>query len=717
MQDFNLLNWPPGTTATLTNVPWNADYRDVVYFDKGQKELDQYIESRESSNITITDMSYARPGQPIRINIPYGKAMRFNYIRVTNAAQGVPGDQATSWYYFITEFKHVAPNVTEIFVQLDVFQSFIYQVNFGRCYIEAGHVGVANSHRMSRYGRDFLTVPEGFDLGAQYQVRHVFNRPLMHMIDADKNIIFMSTVDLKKDPGDVSKPNLVTSSGTKTEGIPNGAGLYTCDSFLDFMNEIQNYPWISQGIIGIWVFPGVSELKYTSNTHYKHAKEIHTGDDATRKEDHEFTATKDWRTQDNFLEFDTKRYKHLDKFRVFPYSFFELTFNNASPVMLKPELIDGNTVSVSEFYHYTPPNQKIACIPTNYNGYRGGILDGWNQIVERDGRRIINSNVSNPRGEFMDVAAQVTNFPSLSLVNDSYAAFLAGNANSIAYQYDSADWSQQKALRGNDLAADQASNSMALQSQQAAIGINAANQQTALANSAQAQHTGINNKWGVGTGVVGGAINGGPVGAAMGLLGSGASALQNNQNLSVDQATRSQSQSISNAQTNKMLDAQLSNGQYMRDSNKQYADYAAKGDYRNSIAGINAKVQDAKLMQPTTSGQLGGEFFNISALGGLSYMLKYKTLDNATMTIIGEHWLRYGYAVNRYYMVGTKLHCMSKATYWKMAECVITAAPMPETFKQTIRGIFEKGVTVWKSPADIGVLDFADNVPSGGVTL
>lgn len=719
MDDFDLLHWPPGTQATLTNVPWNSDYRDVVYFDNGHKGLNAYIDKSESANIVINDMSYARPGQPVRINVPYNRAMRFNYIRVTNGKQPVPGsDISQTWYYFITEFKHVAPNVTEIYVQLDVCQSFLYDVTFGRCYIEAGHIGVANERRMAKSGRTFLTVPEGFNLGEQYQVRNVYNRRIMSLADANQNVLIMSTVDMTVDPGSVSNPNLKTAKGAITEGIPNGASLYYSDDFMNFMNEIKDYPWVSQGIIGIWVFPNVKSLG-KSSTAYNNLKRVSNTIAPTLMKTFTFDHTEDWRNNSKFLAYDglEERYRYLHKFKVFPYSFFELTFNNGAPVIMKPELINDTKVSISEFYHFTPPNMKILAMPTQYNGYGDGEVAGW-VTTDKDGngQTINTSNINNPRGEFMDMAAQISNFPSLSLVNDSYAAFLAGNSNSIQYQYNSADWSQQKALAANNLSYDQSSNQMALQSQQAAIGINAANQQTALANTSQAQHTDVNNKWGIGTGVAGGLINGGLAGGAMGLLGSGASAMQNNQNMAIDQTTRNQSQSISNAQTNKMLDAQLANGQYMRDSNKQYADFAAKGDYRNAISGINAKVQDAKLTQPTTSGQMGGEYFNLSAFG-MGYMLKYKTLDNANMIVIGEHWLRYGYAVNRYYTVGKKLHCMTRGTYWKMVECVITKAPMPETFKQSIRGIFEKGVTIWKNPDDIGVLDWADNEIVEGISL
>jgi hypothetical protein len=58
---------------------------------------------------------------------------------------------------------------------------------------------------------------------------------------------------------------------------------------------------------------------------------------------------------------------------------------------------------------------------------------------------------------------------------------------------------------------------------------------------------------------------------------------------------------------------------------------------------------------------------------------------------------------------------MTKFTYWKMQETYISSAPMPETFKQSIRGIFEKGVTVWKTPSDIGNIDISTNQPIAGI--
>jgi hypothetical protein len=60
---------------------------------------------------------------------------------------------------------------------------------------------------------------------------------------------------------------------------------------------------------------------------------------------------------------------------------------------------------------------------------------------------------------------------------------------------------------------------------------------------------------------------------------------------------------------------------------------------------------------------------------------------------------------------------MSKFTYWKMSETYISAATLPESFKQTMRGILEKGVTVWGDPSFIGNTDTADNQPLGGISF
>ena len=98
-------------------------------------------------------------------------------------------------------------------------------------------------------------------------------------------------------------------------------------------------------------------------------------------------------------------------------------------------------------------------------------------------------------------------------------------------------------------------------------------------------------------------------------------------------------------------------------------------------------------------------------------MCRQRRIDDGTLTRIGEFWLRYGYAMNIPTKVPKNLQCMTNFTYWKMQETYLYSTTCPEGFRQSIRGIFEKGVTVWSDPDRIGKTDFADNEPLPGVNI
>lgn len=721
--DFDYSVWTPGTVAQFVNVPWNADYRDVPVFENGKWGLQDFIDSQASTQIRIADMSYARPGHPIRVAVPLGKMMNYNYVRVYNPTQPVPGDEYQNWYYFITDVRHVAPNTTEIHVQLDVMQSFLDRVTIGRSYVEAGHIGIANRDQFVDDGRRFLTTPEGFDLGGEYQIDRRFSvadATAVNKSESEKEkdqypghqILIASTVDLDSSGGTVVNPELKTARGSKPQGLPSGASMYVfsggehgdgADAFTAWLFEKRDQPWVTQGIIGAWAFPGTFEIPARNPIWRQESSPERTLtpvagdtlDDMIKVRD--TPGMEEWRDAEWAIR--NPRYRHLKKFLTYPYSFWELTTYTGQPVVLKPESWKSYNGTIVGFACFVSPGLRVTYYPRGYN--RGNQYEQESPVEY--GLPVT--------GEFLDMATSITNFPSFPVVNNGAMAYLAQNANSIAFQHQSADWSQQRALAGNEVAYGQASQAMNLQRQQTDLSVATANAQTTVQNQAQGLSTGVNA---VG-GIVSGAARGGGPGALAG-VGSG---LMSGANAIIDINARNQSLAISNNAARRSTDLNVNNAAYMRDTNKQYADYAAKGDYRNAIASINAKVQDAAMIQPTVSGQLGGDA-NLLANYKWGYDLKYKTLTDNAMTMIGEHWLRYGYAINRYYSPGralTGLHVMSKFTYWKMLECVVIAGSMPETFKQTIRGIFEKGVTVWRDPNDIGVVDPGDNEPDEYVVL
>ena len=206
-ESFNYAVWTANTTVQCANVPWSADYRDVVYFTN-QSTLDSYLAAQGGPTAAFTGLTYAKPGRPIRVNLPFNAMNQYNYLRVTNPAQPVIGaDPTTSFYYFITHMEYIAPNVTEIQVQLDVWQTYGRKVKFGNCYIERGHVGIANGANFDDNGRSWLTVPEGLDVGNEYTIANAWEYDIINLRDAttanDYGIIVASTIEITNDTGTV----------------------------------------------------------------------------------------------------------------------------------------------------------------------------------------------------------------------------------------------------------------------------------------------------------------------------------------------------------------------------------------------------------------------------------------------------------------------------------------------------------------------------------
>ena len=691
--DFNYDIWTANTRVQLCNVPWNADYRDIVRF-ADRAALNTYLDDRTSADSVIERAHYLRQGEPIRLNVPFSRATMSNYIRVYNPATAFTyttdktyvNNVPDEFYYFIVGARHISSNTTELYVQLDVWQTYFDRLSPGRGYCERGHVGIANTASFTDYGRTHLTVPEGLDIGNDYVVQKTFSHQLANARDEGSSghglfVIVWSTTDLLAEAGTVDNPQLATAKGTDYYNLPNGASAYyftSVDRFTSWMSTMSDKPWVTQGIMSVMLVPGWSAV-------VGGPREMSAGDTPSQAK-RVMLGTVNWR--DTILP---PMFRHLKKFLTYPYTVLELTTHTGTPVILKPEMWQESGMTLVENPYYALPGPRWVVYPHRY-----GAGDGSQEVVDSDG------HILRDGGEQLDVATGIFNFPTFSVVNNGYMAFLASNAHGIAFQHQTADWSQQKALRGNSVAYGQATNAMNTANTQTSIAMNQATQTTALTNQANMQRLGSSALQQIGGGAATGGIAGGVMGAA-GAVGSGIDyaigANQNNQQLAINNSAM--------AAQNR---ASVANMGYNRDTNKAYADYAAQGDYANQIAGINAKVQDAKLTQPSTSGQIGGDAFNL-AMHYWGYDVKVKTLHPGAMKIIGDFWSRYGYAVNRFLTPPNDFHAMAKFTYWKFQEFYVQSSFMPENFKQSIRGIFEKGVTVWRNPNDIATVDIYNNDP------
>ena len=457
--DFNYALWTQGTSVTLVNVPWNNDYRDIVKF-ASRAALNSYINAKETSGILIENLSYVKPNMPIRIDVPFNRAYKYNYLRASNPVQPVDNDITKDYYYFILDARYVAPNTTEIIVQLDVWQTFGFDITFGNSYIERGHIGIANSKAFDNYGRDYLTIPEGIDIGNEYQViatrKNSVMRPKITGNDG-YDILVVSTVDLNADAGDVTAPNLESATGSIFTGIISGASFYLFSSgweFLTYLTSMKEKPWITQGIISVTLIPKITRYipGYSYSGNASGVEDYIFNPPANGIPTKAYNMFSNWRNASEILNKIPSRYRHLKKFFTYPYMAIEMTTWGGNPIVIKPEAWNDGNARVAERINIAPPNHRILFMPQKYNARSNASIDDRDSFdidPENSDVNIISSlGEGDDNGEYLDFATNISGLPQVPVVNNGALGFLAANARSLAFQRNSADWSQQRALAG-----------------------------------------------------------------------------------------------------------------------------------------------------------------------------------------------------------------------------------------------------------------------------
>lgn len=703
--------WPVGTEVTLMQVPWDANYRDVVIWDNVQQR-DEYLDTQalNGTGWRSKRFSYCRPNEPISVPVPYSAAYKYNYVVVQNPMQPVDGEeQPLKLCYFILSTDYVAPGTTQLTLQLDVIQTYQFGVCLGNMFVERGHMGVSNAvfkngvqNLQGQYLRKYLNVPEGLDVGDSYVMANHEWYPLTDASTFDiGKIIIISSADLAADPGTTDNPNLNVADGQNADGIPSGCNVYsmTLSTFKAVLNAMKEKSWVAQCIQSVSTFPARllsagTDVQLFGNSGITMQ---FLGETDTLE-----LPLKTYATTGNIYQQLSNGvpdgYHDLYKAYTYPYSVIELTAYNGNSVFVKPELVYGNTLALTVIGCAVAPFARIGVFLTNYGqAFEGGQPVNYNQYTWHGFDGSDHTGVI-PSGDFLDSCLWLADFPQFSIVNSNYITYLASTAHTRAYQYESAGWQNARSNAASDLAYTQAMNQTALnEANRYQNNPNPAPQLAQIGSSITGQASGIYgaNRAGAVNDARGTVNEMGAMGAAQVAMGAA-------------------SYGLNRFSGNMAFNATQDLARQVAGQNLDYAKYAARGDYANQIAAINATVQDAALQAPSTVGQMGGQGF-MWKNGLVGFAVNYKTAGGAAMRTVCDFWARYGYKIQRFYNFGNAkmpaLKIMNHFSYWKVSETYITCAKANEAEKDAIRGVLEKGVTVWGNPSEIGNISPVVNAP------
>lgn len=298
-------------------------------------------------------------------------------------------------------------------------------------------------------------------------------------------------------------------------------------------------------------------------------------------------------------------------------------------------------------------------------------------------------------------------FPQGAIADDSYKAWLAQNQNSyvaslnaIGQQYDT------------NLAIAQNAYDMASRSASASLESNSNSINTALANAQMANATASNvnrrsanagsvaNIANMGTGMIASAIAQNPLSA----LSAGVSALTTQNSINVNEQNTAdtlatQLLTADNSAMTALANSNLAYSTAMKNASTSQASATLSAITSANIATAQlvAKKQDAEHQPSNMKGQIMAYSFNASQ-GEIGFAVLEKCIRREYAQMIDDYFEKYGYAIRR--LETPNVTARPHWTYVKTTGCNI-AGNLSAQDIATIQGIYDNGITTWKSLSEI----------------
>lgn len=133
----------------LLDVPLENDYKNTLYFTNASSQQSYFQNNIVKS---YTDFSYQRKDNIIRVPEQYDIVYNCNYVMYQNSYY------SNKWFYaFITDIKYINDGMTEIKIETDVIQTWLFDYDVKASFVEREHV--------SDDSVGLHTVPEGLETG------------------------------------------------------------------------------------------------------------------------------------------------------------------------------------------------------------------------------------------------------------------------------------------------------------------------------------------------------------------------------------------------------------------------------------------------------------------------------------------------------------------------------------------------------------------------
>lgn len=338
------------TEVRLLAVPLENDYIHTFWFNSKSEQTDYFLGRTKKSR---SDFSYQRKERIIRYPEHVDNLLGCNYVMYKNSAY------SSKWFYaFITKMEYINDDRTDITIETDVMQTWLFDYHVKTSFIEREHV---DSDNIGEH-----TVPEQLETGD-----YVINGKNKNASLLTHTIILACTVDLNDyDDALIGKGKYAGIGGGYYNGIYSGIKYYKvtaseCNRAIKALAETGQ----SDAIVSIFMCPSIFvRASYPADDPNGYA-EVDEGLDVVRK---------DW--VNTFGIEDTENYKpeNIDgytpknnKLFTYPYCYMLMSNNSGGSAVYKYELFknpENDKHCAFYIYSATTAGFSICISPRYYNG-------------------------------------------------------------------------------------------------------------------------------------------------------------------------------------------------------------------------------------------------------------------------------------------------------------------------------------------------------------
>lgn len=358
------MSTPSSTIRICSGVRLTNDYQHTIWFNSRAEQL-SYFAGKVVK--TFSAYTYIRKSWSLKVEATMEQARKWSYLYFQNGT-------GKTYFYFINNIEYINDNTVELFIEMDVMQTYLDDFTLHECFVEREH---ANSDQIGEN-----LVDEGLDLG-ELTVNYSYNVDMGELC-----ILIMTTLD----PEGTTKDLNVVPSGRVIDNIYSGVGIYALNlADISALNTtIQNFDtWgKTDAIISMWMYPK-KLVKVTDAWSSEHSWHKVSGVDYFNVH---------FEGLANALPIAPDQVKNKKLF-TYPYAFFYVTNNSGSAGVYHYELFDWTMSGISgmednrsfKICGAISPEGNVVIYPFYYRGVKNNFEEGitlanfpvcaWNQDV------------------------------------------------------------------------------------------------------------------------------------------------------------------------------------------------------------------------------------------------------------------------------------------------------------------------------------------------